>query len=263
MDDLNIHEKPKETAGDAVHTLARAGLSMIPLVGGPAVELLSTVITPPIIRRRDEWIVSIAAGLQTLAEKVDGFKIEDLSQNDVFITTVLHASQVAIRNHQKEKLRALRSAVLHTAMRSTLDDDLQLIFLGYIDTLSPLHLRILRYLDDPQRVARANKITFPDWETDHRAYINVPDAVVTVDASQNLGSVADALIHVFPELRGKNDIYTQIGKELYDRGLSDIGGINHGVTHPDQIFISHSSALGKQFIAFITSPIDDDDNLIC
>jgi hypothetical protein len=262
MNKPNIHDKPNETVGDAAHTLVRAGLSMLPIVGGPAVELLSAVITPPIARRRDEWIVSIAAGLQTLAEKVDGFKIEDLSQNDVFITTVLHASQVAIRNHQKEKLKALRNAVLHTAMRSTLDDDLQLIFLGCIDTLSPLHLRILRYLDDPQRVARANKITFPDWETDHKAYIDAPGAIVTVDASQNVGSVADALIHVFPELRRKNEIYTQIGKELYDRGLTDIGGINHGVTHPDQIFISHTSALGKQFLSFITSPIDDDDDLL-
>ena len=53
------------------------------------------------------------AGLQNLEEKVKGLTIDTLQDNDAFITTVMRATQSAIRNHQKEKLEALRNATLH------------------------------------------------------------------------------------------------------------------------------------------------------
>lgn len=40
-DDLSV---PQMTSGDAVHALAKAGLSAIPVVGGPAVELFQYVV---------------------------------------------------------------------------------------------------------------------------------------------------------------------------------------------------------------------------
>ena len=101
---MSEQEKPRKTAGDVLHALVKAGVSGIPIVGAPAAEIFALVVAPPLERRRDKWIESIGSGLKELAEKVEGFKLEELSQNETFITTVIHASQAAIRNHQKEKL---------------------------------------------------------------------------------------------------------------------------------------------------------------
>lgn len=64
-----------------------------------AAEMLSLILAPPLTRRRDAWVESIAQGLVELQEKVAGFKLVDLIENEVFVTTVMHASQAAVRNH--------------------------------------------------------------------------------------------------------------------------------------------------------------------
>jgi hypothetical protein len=51
---------PSSTVGDAAHMMARAGLSAIPMIGGAGVELFSYLIVPPLTKRRDEWVQSIA-----------------------------------------------------------------------------------------------------------------------------------------------------------------------------------------------------------
>jgi hypothetical protein len=58
----------------------------------------------------------------------------------------MHATQAAIRNHQKEKLEALRNAVLNSAEKNALDEDIKLMFVSLIDTFTPWHLRILSSL---------------------------------------------------------------------------------------------------------------------
>lgn len=111
-----MKEKPKPDKKDVAHKAAKIVLSGIPWLGGPVAELFNTVIIPPLEKRRNKWIESIAEGLKELEEKVDDFKIENLKDNEMFITTVMHAKQVAIRNHQKEKLAALRNAVLNAGL---------------------------------------------------------------------------------------------------------------------------------------------------
>jgi len=53
---------PKPMSGDALHTFVKAGLSAIPIVGGPAAELFAYVVVPPLTKRRDEWLQLIADG---------------------------------------------------------------------------------------------------------------------------------------------------------------------------------------------------------
>jgi hypothetical protein len=99
-----------------LHTLAKAGLSAIPIVGGPAAELFTYLVVPPLTKRRDEWLRLIADGLMALEEKVENFSIESLSQNEDFVTMLLEASYLAVRSHQKEKIESLRNAVLNAAL---------------------------------------------------------------------------------------------------------------------------------------------------
>jgi len=237
MSGSDTRGKPKRGAGDIAHTVARAGLSAIPVIGGSAAEIFSAIIVPPLSKRRDEWIESIARGLKAIEEKVDDFNIEALSQNGMFITTAMHASQAAIRNHQKEKLEALRNAVLNAALPNAPEEDIQLMFLDFVDTLTAWHLRILKFFDNPQKWGRENGIAYPKW---------------------TMGSPSTVLEHTFSELRERRDFYDQIVKDLFVRGLANTDSLHTTMTSQG-MFASRSTAMGKQFIDFITSPIESND----
>ena len=125
----------------------KGAISSIPVLGGVLAEELGLILAPPLARRREEWFADLARRLYDLENSIDGFKFDDLSNNEQFVSATLQATQAALRTHQQEKLEALRNAVLNTALGDGGDDDRRAIFLSLVDTLTPLHLRILKSLD--------------------------------------------------------------------------------------------------------------------
>ncbi|MBI4128641.1 MAG: hypothetical protein HY460_01200, partial [Parcubacteria group bacterium] len=77
----------KKTAGDAAHAIVRAGISAVPIIGGPAVELFQNIVIPPLEKRRDEWMKDIGERLLRL-EKERGVSLEDLKESPEFIDAV-------------------------------------------------------------------------------------------------------------------------------------------------------------------------------
>ena len=108
------YQPPEPDWKDRAHVLVRAGLGSLPCVGAAATELFQMVITPSLEKRRIEWMNSVAEALKRLEEK-EQLRIDDLVSNELFVDTVLHATQTAMRNSQQEKRDALRNAVLNTA----------------------------------------------------------------------------------------------------------------------------------------------------
>lgn len=160
-------KKPKSDGKDAAYkgtkiALAITAAGLATLTAGPgtaallaaggaalAVELFSQTFAPPLEKRRDKWLMSIFEKLQELEQKVDGFSAESLAENEQFITTLIQATQIAIQNHQEEKLTALRNAVLNAALPNSIQEDLQVIFLNWINRLSNYHIKVLIFLDNP------------------------------------------------------------------------------------------------------------------
>jgi len=149
--DVEIPEPPQRLKSDWKHALVRAGIAAVPWVGSPAVEILSQVLTPPIEERRNEWLKGLAEAILRLEGKVEAFKVEALRDNAVFVTAFLQASQVAVRSHQREKLEALRNAVLNVALGNMpdQDQDLQMMFISWIEVFTPTHLQVLRIFGAP------------------------------------------------------------------------------------------------------------------
>jgi len=133
---------PKEKTADDWHLAARATLSTVPFVGGAAVELFNRLLAPPIERRREAWLNNLADRLSKL-EQAGRLNIGDLNENDEFVTTVMRASQVAVRNHQKEKIVALSNAVLNTALGDMPECSVREMFIGFVDEFTVWHMRIL------------------------------------------------------------------------------------------------------------------------
>ncbi len=223
---------PKDSVGDELHRTARAALSAIPFVGGAAVELFNRMLAPPIGRRRDAWFEELADRLDKM-EREERVRIKDLKDNDEFVSTVLQASQVSIRNHQQEKINALRNAVLNTALGQAPGDSKREMYLGFVDTFTVWHLRVLAFMANPTANTDASQLNL-DLTTGH------------------MPAVVGILQNAFPEL-DKQDEFVQKLIADFDRDRLILGDVTlrtgHGVTGMQNL-----SQLGDEFLRFITEP---------
>ena len=99
---------------------------------------------PPVEKRWDKWVDTLADRLRALE-----FTITNLSNNPLFITGFMQASQIVLRAHQEEKLNALRNAVTNMARPLFADDNLLLMFMSWIDIFTPWHIRVLNFVHSP------------------------------------------------------------------------------------------------------------------
>ncbi|CAN5271519.1 hypothetical protein BH24GEM2_BH24GEM2_00050 [soil metagenome] len=155
MTDPEKYRPPSTKLDDHAYIVARGTLTSVPLVGGAATELFSALLTAPLERRRQRWMEEIADGLRRL-EQQHRLDLAQLQNSESFVTTLVLASAAAQRAHQEEKIAALRNAVLNSTGNAALNDDLQSIFIRYIDELTPTHIVLLRFLaENEERIAHA------------------------------------------------------------------------------------------------------------
>jgi hypothetical protein len=147
--DEDPNQLPQRTAGDYVHGIAKAALSAVPIVGSPAAELFALVLAPPLEKRRESWLQELYESLKRLERQESGFKMNDLANNEVFVSTTIQATQIALRTHQVEKRDALRNALLSVIRDKSLDEEKQIFFLALIDLFTVTHLELLRCFADP------------------------------------------------------------------------------------------------------------------
>ncbi len=216
------HAVPKPSAGDAAHAIVKAGLSAVPIVGGPAVELFQFLIQPPLDRRRNEWMARVGEALSRLEDR--GLDIESLRDNDQFVSVVMQASQIAVRTHQQEKLEMLRNAVLNVATGQSTDESLQTMFLNFVDVFTEWHIRVLRFAQAPP--GNSNVIG---------------------------GALAQILEDAFPELRGQREFYDSVWRDLFQRGLVNTEGL-HVMMTGSGLAARRTTGHGNKFIAFVTAP---------
>jgi len=226
----DIQEDLKPSTGDYAHAGVRAGLSTAPFLGGPLAEFFSMVIAPPLEKRRDAWMTELFTRLTMLEEQVEGFKIENLAKNEEFISTLLYATQVAMRTHQREKLEALQNIVTNSAIGITANENFQVIFLNIIDRYTPLHLLILRFVENPGL-----------FRTEYRG-------IKTNDLSLS-NELRDAFRATFPELNLIDEHYAQIVRDLSADGLI----ISYKLPDRELMGKPKITALGDQFLTIIRS----------
>jgi hypothetical protein len=210
---------PERTKSDAVHAVVKAVLSVVPAVGGPAVELFQYVVQPPLEKRRDQWMRDVGEKLEELQAK--GLDLDQLQKDDRFISAVMQASQAALRTHRAEKLTALRNAVLNVATGRGPNETTQHLLLTFVDELSEMHLRILKVFHAPEP----------------------PPGL-------SMGGLENVLEHNIPDLRGQRELYHQLWRDLYARGL--LNTENMGVTMSGNgLTQRRTTGLGEQLLRFI------------
>ena len=226
------HKVPEATLKDRLHTLAKTGIASIPGVGAAASELFTVILAPPLEKRRVEWMNDVAEHLKELEEH-GRLKLEDLQDNETFITTVMQASQAAIRNHQSEKHEALRNAVLKAALPQAPEESLQQHFINQVDTFTVWHIRLLDLFKDPLAWFEKSGITPPDFSFS--------------------SGLEQLLVVAWPELKDCYDFLNVIVQELEAKGLYAGGGLRTMMT-AGGAFGKRTTEMGDSFIEFITAP---------
>ena len=228
------YEPPKKGVSDGAHALARAGLGAIPLAGAASIELLSAIVTPSLEKRRDDWMNEVGEGLRELEDRV-GVILEELGSNDQFIDIAIDATQIALKTSIKEKRKALKNVILNTALPEPPEESLQKLFLSFIDTLTVWHIKLTKLFYDPQEYCEENNLPIPNIQ---------------------MGALSHLVEDVFPDLRGKRDLYDLIWKDLYSRALVNTDGL-HVMMTGSGMLAKRTTQIGDMFLEYIKNPIED------
>lgn len=222
-------------AGDRVHSVLKAALGMVPVAGAALQEIFVNIWMPPLERRRAEWMETITARLHELDQQ-GRLDLRELTDDQAFVTLMLDAGNAAVRTHEREKVEALRNAVLNSACIGSPGRNLELQFVALINQLSGWHLRLLALLGDPRKI--------------------LPHAHPLL--TQVLRSIIPVVEWHIPELREKPDVVRQLYEDLFSRRLVALPDVDVRPGFP--ALGKRTTTLGDEFLTFIiTGPAIEPD----
>jgi len=227
--DLSGLDPNLEPSGEKIHRLARIGINALPVVGGPLLEIFNSVLESPLNKRRTETMIQLGEVINDLIEQRVVTEA-GLQENDAFISTVSEVCAISLRNHQVEKLEALRNAVKNSALPSCPSDDHRQMFLNFVDVCTVTHIKILHVFDHPEAWFASREMVLPGW---------------------SMGAISTVLEFALPELNGHEQTYSIIWKDLYQRGLLTTDGLNTTMSR-DGMIAGRTSKLGAELIKFLS-----------
>ncbi|MGO4500065.1 hypothetical protein AB4114_29745 [Paenibacillus sp. 2RAB27] len=230
---MSIQDELKNTKGDYVHATVKAAASSVPVVGGLLSEVFGLVVAAPADKRKENIIILLDERLREIEAKVDSINLDDLATNDRFLSTVLQVIQISMRTHQTVKRVALINAATNAAVSISIEENLQQMFLNFIDSFNEWHLKLLHFLNDPfQQLKEGGQ--FVELGT---------------------GGVRHIINMRFPELVGQKEFTNQIVNDLYSRGLiSSNSDILNATMSWTGMVAPRTSDMGRQFLLYITTP---------
>jgi hypothetical protein len=134
-------ESPKSEGAAAV---IRGVVQAIPVAGGLLSELGN--LLNPLEKRKQRWMQEVSTAIDELRTKFNVLP-DMLAADERFLSFLLHATSIAVKTHQGEKINALRRALVSTAHTNTTSEDVAFQFLRYIDELTATHLIVLSCLN--------------------------------------------------------------------------------------------------------------------
>ncbi|MFN2561636.1 MAG: hypothetical protein ABR571_10125 [Jatrophihabitans sp.] len=219
----------KSTARELVEQSVIAGAGMVPVAGSPVAVAFAMAMGWSYNKRMRQWLEELANAVTELQEESDEYlTIEDLAQDDVFTDAVVNATRAAQATHQDEKLRALRNGVLNSVSPAAPTIDEQARVFRLVDELTPAHLRLLKFLDNPEAWFLERQISIPSY------------------LSSSTGQIIE---DGMPEFRGQRPWLDLLAADLVTARLLDRN--IHGMISGASLWESSTSELGRRFLGFI------------
>ena len=206
----------KDVALTTAELTAKTIVGAIPY-GSILVNVYDAVKGGCLDKRRVKWQNVIEDRL-TRVEKT----LEDIGNNECFTTTLIKATELAMKTISDEKINYLAGAVLN-AIETTLEEEKLIIFMSLLEQYTVSHIKILHYFRNPKQFG--------------------------ADASNYLcGSPTDVLFRIMPELN--TPLFNKMFKDLYQDGLVTSVDLNCTMTGSGMV-AKRTTPLGDEFLSFI------------
>jgi len=216
--------------GHHLLTIMKAVLASTPFCGGIA-SLMSDYIPSRRVKRLEDFARQVAEDLNAVMEAAQAERLETDEYAFIFERCFLGASQFP----QEEKIRAFRAILVNSILPTDLRQDEQEYFLSLAERLSPLHLRMIRFMSDPAGYLVAAGISKNEIRGGFSTFF--PVALPGVDLQVIKATFAD--LHTFGFTTTSPDIFHTMTS---GQGLELLG---------DRL-----TPLAKSFASFCTSPTD-------
>ena len=197
---------------DVFDSCVKAVISLLPW---GVSQLYNDFVKSPSEKRLNKFLEALVADLERLKVETGGQVNLD---NPSFQTTLMNALQIVMKNHQEEKILALKNAVLNSSFIHPIDDDLQFMFLHWIDEFTPSHLKVLISLKSLNDYAETIITT-------------TNNGFNTLEESYDSNEESNGICFL-EELNSNPNFYNQILKDLEDRGLVDFDDCRTLINNP-------------------------------
>ncbi len=177
-----------------------------------------------------KWWHGVDSSFAKLQEEQPEFKLEELLENEVFMSALVRATLIATGTNQDEKRRFLRNALINIATGSAPDQDIQQIYLSAVDVFTPSHVQILELM----------------WNGFVRLKQQGYDTSATgVPQFRTYRSLIETLL---PKLKGEQELVQAVMGDLRNRGFTRQGSPDDVIQHPSV------TNFGGGFLQFVTRP---------
>lgn len=215
-------------------SVAEAAASAIPIVGGPLAVVVAKLFGYSYEKRLVAWREQVMEQIRRLHQE-RGIAVEDLANNNDFLDALATATWIAETNCSADKRRYLANALFNVGAGTAVGADKQSIYLRYIEELTPSHMTMLIFLNDPPAFLARRCIPWPNFITG------------------GLGSIVERAL---PDLYADKPLLETVTADLQRYGLTQNPGLNTIMTS-EGLKAGRGTQKGNEFIAFITS--DDAD----
>lgn len=232
MNDLNSLVPPHEPAEDALAFAGKAALSMVPLVGSIATEVLAHALYSRQIQRQHEFNVAVARALTQAAE--DTLTVDDIVGSDEFIAALTRAQRSAAETADEGKRRRLATAVAHGGGWAPFTKSEREQFTRLVDDFDEVHVWLLHYFADPTA-----------WLSERGRLDSLSNIM--------LASVTTGLAQAFEQPESIwGDAVRQAAGDLDRNGLASIPLTT--MMGADGILAQRTSTKGLRFLEFVSEP---------
>lgn len=213
---------------EVVVNIFKAILASAPFSGGIA-SLMTDYIPSSRFRRLEDFATKTAEDLRDHAEEVD----QEYLRTDNFAFMFEKCFRGAAENPQREKLDAFRGILVNSAIRKDLSEEEKEYFLNMANTLTALHIRILKFMAEPTSYLEAAGIPQNQIQGGFSQFFPIAIPGVQLDVIRS----AFGDLHRFGLSNTDQSIFSTMTS---GQGLQLLG--------------RRVSRFGETFIRFITSP---------
>jgi len=139
--------------GEHFLNILKAGLSTAPFCGGIA-SLLSDYIPSTRFTRLESFVEQIAEDLNRLQGQVNS----DLIATDEYAHLFENCLRGVAQNYQNEKLQMFRGIIINSLITESAHEEERLYYLSLVNNLSTLHIRILKFMENPRLYLEESEI---------------------------------------------------------------------------------------------------------